>query len=108
MSDPKWSRLISQPANRDIYEILLYTREMWSLEQVDIYELALLEGLERIRSFPEAGSPVFTVDSGIRKCQVRHHVIYYTVDEDLRQLTVLRILHERRRVTRDLLTEQDD
>lgn len=76
MSGPKWSRSISLPANEDIDDVLLYTREVWGLDQVDAYEVALIEGLEWIRSFSLVGSQVTSLGPGVRKWRVRHLVIF--------------------------------
>ena len=108
MSDPKWSRSISLPANRDIHDVLLYTREDWGLDQVDACEVELIKGLEWIRSFPLVGSQVTSLGHGVRKWRVWHHVISYVVDTEHRHVTVLRVLGERQRVTGDLLTEETE
>lgn len=88
-------------ARQDYHEVLIYSLETWGADQLDRYEATLDDAIRRIREFPEAGRncPNLMIDG--RSARAGHHIIYYTLSED--DVTIHRILHERRHVTSSLM-----
>ena len=94
------SVIVRPEAEVDIETIADYTIEQWGVEQARQYvgdirwtmERLAINGLRR----PEE-SGVFP---GLRRARSGHHFIYYLIDDE--QVDVVRVLHERRDVIRQL------
>ena len=84
---------MTQEAQDDFEEILLYTVGTWGEEQRRVYKAAIDRALRRLRQFSHLGRPRDDLFAGCRGLQVEHHVIFYRVDDAV--IRVARILHER-------------
>ena len=101
MSSRSHSLIVSPRANRDIDAILLHSLETWGERQKDAYKAALDRALRELVDFPEMGRSRDDLGPGVRSRRVEQHVIFYRVDTG--SIRVLRILHGRREVRRELL-----
>ena len=90
----------SAQAERDIEQVLVYTRDTWGAAQADRYALLIEEGLESIAENPGIGRSRFAVRLGILAHHIsqrgRHasHFLYYRIDSN-GDVEVVRFLHER-------------
>ena len=84
---------LSPEAQDDIRQIQHYTGRTWGPDQEAAYAAALDAALKRIAAFPHIGRARDDLDPGCRALPVRHHLVYYRVDEA--EVTVARILHEK-------------
>src|SRR5215211_4370543 len=77
MSARKLAVRLSREADRDVLDILLYTRRTWGTEQQATYETVMIRALEMLSQHLEAGRPRDDIFPGCRSVQVEQHVIYY-------------------------------
>jgi plasmid stabilization system protein ParE len=101
--------IINEIAQEDYLDILRLSVLNWGREQAAVYAVykdALDEAMERLLQFPGMGRPTPELFDGGHRLHVRHHAIYYTFSE--REVTVHRILHERRHVTADMLQPEPE
>jgi toxin ParE1/3/4 len=86
-------------AEADLEEIWRYTFSHWSVEQAERYHRDLVATMEALASGQKTGL-VCTVRDGYFKYAVGSHMVFYRLTE--RSLDVLRILHQRMDVGRQL------
>ena len=94
MSARKLAVRLSREADRDVLDILLYTRRAWGTKQQATYETVLIQALEILSQHPRAGRPRDDLFPGCRGIQVEQHIIYYH-QPDATNIVVRRILHSR-------------
>jgi len=87
---------ISHLAERDLEEIWLYTREVWSVEQADRYTQWILDAMERLRIHPTRGQDYGTIRPGYWRAKVKSHVLFYRIEYASDQMEIIRVLHEKR------------
>lgn len=106
MPAPERVLVINELAQDDYLEILKQSVRSWGREQAAQYKEALDAAMERLLAFPDMGRATPELfDDGYRML-ARRHIIYYTFTD--RVVTIHRILHERRHVTGQMLTGQDE
>jgi len=84
----------SNEAVRDLEEIWIYTKEIWSIEQADRYYNLIINEVEFISQNPSLGRDITCITDGYRSTKVKSHVIYYKIEED-GVILIVRILHQR-------------
>jgi toxin ParE1/3/4 len=84
---------LSPNAEHDLRSIAQYTRESWGSRQEVNYTNAIIEALERIRSYPDIGQIREDIGPNVRSLTVRQHVIIYRVVGQV--IDVSRIVHVR-------------
>ena len=94
MSAHRSSLRLTRAADRDLLDILLYTRRNWGQAQEATYRSAITQALRTLRAFPESGQPRDDLFPGCRSIHVGQHVIYYH-QPDPTTIVVQRILHSR-------------
>jgi toxin ParE1/3/4 len=104
MTSPEREVVFSALAEQDHQEILLTSLIEWGPEQLDRYEQAIDEAIDRLRRFPFLGKTYPGAPSGMRGARVHHHVILYTVGDA--SIFIHRILHERQDVASALGTDE--
>lgn len=65
------------------------------------YNAAFRQAFQRLADFPGSGSPRPALGASIRIALVHPFVVIYDHDESI--VTILRILHGKRNITRDLM-----
>ena len=98
MSAHRSSFRLTRAADRDLLDILLYTRRNWGQAQEATYRSAITQALRTLRAFPESGQPRDDLFPGCRSLQVGQHVIFYC-QPDPTAVVVQRILHGRQDVS---------
>lgn len=92
--------IVRPDAEVDIEDAADYTIAQWGREQARQYIDDIRRGIERLAinglRYPEE-SEVFP---GLRRMRSGHHFIFYLIDDE--RVDVVRVLHERRDVTRQL------
>ena len=83
----------TQAAESDLENIWLYTFEQWNEEQADKYYDELIEGINKLLDNPGLGKSRDHIRKGYRSVQIKHHVIYYRIEEA--NIRIIRLLHER-------------
>jgi plasmid stabilization system protein ParE len=106
MSARRVSVAFTPRSRQDFEDILLYSGKTWGEQQLREYENQLDQSILLLQSHPEVGKSVLGILSDYRALRSGHHIIYYTYAGN--QLTIHRILHERRHVISDLLMPEDD
>lgn len=85
-------------AAADLAEIWRFSAEEWGIAQADDYLLMLRDAIERLSAAPGSGAPFEHVRTGYRRLFVGSHAIFYRALPE--RLDIVRILHQRREVTR--------
>ena len=94
MSVRKLAVRLSREADRDVLDILLYTRRAWGAKQQATYETVMIQALEMLSQHPQAGRPRDDLFPGCRSIQVEQHIMYYHQPKAA-EIVVRRILHRR-------------
>ncbi len=84
----------SNEAVKDLEEIWVYTKQIWSTEQADRYYDLIIDEVEFISENPHLGRDINYIKEGFRSTKVKSHVIYYKIEED-GVIVIVRILHQR-------------
>ncbi len=84
----------SNEAVKDLEEIWVNTKQIWSIEQADRYYNLIIDEVEFISKNPDLGRDSNYIKEGYRSTKVKSHVIYYHQDGDGGVL-IVRILHHR-------------
>jgi toxin ParE1/3/4 len=101
------SRVFLRPAAlADLQDIARYTEASWGRHQRDVYLTAIEAKLGALAANPKIGKPRDAVRAGYRSGRIGAHVIFYR--EVAEGIEVVRILHQRMDVRRQLASETDD
>lgn len=84
----------SNETAKDLEELWGYTKQIWSIEQVDRYYVLIIDEVEFVSNNPSLGRDINYIKEGYRSTKVKSHVIYYKLDED-EVILIVRILHQR-------------
>ncbi len=84
----------SNEAVKDLEEIWVYTKQIWSTEQADRYYDLIIDEVEFISENPNLGRDINYIKEGFRSTKVKSHVIYYKIEED-GVIVIVRILNQR-------------
>jgi toxin ParE1/3/4 len=84
---------IAPQARRDLASIWSYTAEAWGRTQADDYTASLYRDMDRLRDFPDMGSPYVSRVGHFRKLSSGHHLIFYVAGDN--GVEIVRVLHER-------------
>jgi toxin ParE1/3/4 len=101
MSARKRPVSLTEGAQQDYDDILLYGLRTWGVEQTRRYQDVIDEAIEMLSDYPEFGRRRDDLFAGCRQRPVEHHVIYYCIEHD--SIVVVNILHERADPARHLL-----
>ncbi len=101
------ARVFLRPAARaDLEDIARYTETTWGRRQRDVYLTAIDAKLGTLAAKPKIGAPRDAVRAGYRSSRVGAHVIFYREVAD--GIEVVRVLHQRMDLQRQLASEGDD
>lgn len=100
MEPPERPLHISEPAEIDYLDALRNSVESWGRDRAAKYKSGLDATMDRLLEYPEIRHQVGDLFDGGRRVRVEHHWMYYTFTH--RVVTIHRILHERRHLSRDL------
>jgi len=78
----------------DLGDILRLSLEIWGSSQRDVYQVAILDRFDELRSFPSMGRPRNDLFAGCRALTIQQHLAYYVIRAD--EIVVVRVLHSRR------------
>ncbi|MDP9837440.1 toxin ParE1/3/4 [Neorhizobium huautlense] len=93
MSAEQKSYKLSPRAKRDLSEIWLYTREMWSIAQADSYYRDLTNSMQALAGGIKRGKPIDSVHPGYLSSATGSHRIIYRYRGP--EVFIIRILHQR-------------
>jgi toxin ParE1/3/4 len=88
----------SAQANRDIIEVLAYTKRRWGIIQAREYRKLLREAIEAIANDPHCGKPRDDVRPGIRSHHIAQHgrparhILFYRLGSST--VEIVRFLHD--------------
>ncbi len=101
------ARVFLRPAAlADLQNLARYTEANWRRRQRDVYLTAIDAKLGALAANPKIGAPRDAVRAGYRSSRVGAHVIFY---REVREgIEVVRVLHQRMDVRRQLALESDD
>jgi toxin ParE1/3/4 len=94
---------LSARAQVDFDEIIDYLRKVAGPTVANKYGRNIQNAVNRVAEIPGIGSPRPQFGPGTRVTIVRPYLIFYEEAEGSGEVLVLRVLHERRNITRDLL-----
>jgi len=83
----------TEDAEKDIRDILQYTREHWGEYQHDDYSAVLESAFNRLSRFPFSGKVLTSQFPKRRMLPVREHLILYVVEDDV--VTIAHLIHKR-------------
>jgi toxin ParE1/3/4 len=101
MSARKLPLRFASEAREDVQDLLIYTQEQWGIHQRRVYREALNEAFRSLRANPYLGKARPDLDASVRSLVVEQHLILYRVEDDA--VRVLRVVHQRRDITRQVL-----
>lgn len=82
---------LSVEAESDLSEIVAYTIAAWGAQQADLYLGKLEEGLSLIAENPGMGRLCKSIQSGLFRMEIEHHVASYVREPD--GVLIVRVLH---------------
>ncbi len=85
---------ISNEANNDLEKIWLYTFETWSIDQADRYFNLILDEIEHLSKNPTIGKDMGYIRKGYFRSKVNTHFIFYRINNEKKEIEIIRILHE--------------
>ncbi len=97
----------SAQANRDIIEVLAYTKQRWGIIQAREYRQLLREAIEAIANDPSCGKPRDNLRPGIRGFHIAQrgrpaqHILFYRLGSST--VEIVRFLHDAMDFGRHLL-----
>ena len=98
------TRLVTTPRFRsDTDAILNYLEEVAGPRVAARYSGRFEETIVRLTHFPETGAPRLALGANTRIAIVQPYLLIYDFTSDDNTLTLLRVLHGRRNITRSLL-----
>lgn len=94
MSARKPRLALSDNADRDLRNILVFTEQKWGKAQRRTYRQRFIEAFAELLRFPDLGLARSELGPGVRTYRVGQHVVIYQSTET--ELLIVRILHVRR------------
>ena len=94
--------IVTDPAKRDLRRILSDLAERAGYRVAERYGVEFKATYRRLSAFPNSGPPRPTLGSKIRIALVLPYLVIYENGDD-GSVTVLRVLHGKRNITRDLI-----
>lgn len=91
---------VTEQAENDISDILLYTRARWGERQYWSYFELVEEALGVVAADPRIGRPRHAARPGVLGHHIKkvgreaRHIVFYRFDESADTVTVLRVLHD--------------
>jgi toxin ParE1/3/4 len=92
---------LTEGAQQDYDDILLYGLRTWGAERALRYQDVIDEAMLTLAEYPEFGLRRDDLFAGCRQRPVEHHVIYNCIEAN--QIVIVNILHERADTARHLL-----
>lgn len=86
---------VSKEASADLENIWLYTFKNWSLEQADRYLQLILDEFSYLSKAPYSGIDRNDIRDGYRSSKIKSHIIFYTLEIQVAQIVIIRVLHEK-------------
>lgn len=94
MSSPnKYTLSLTQEAESDFIDVLVYTAQQWGEEKLQEYDASLCHALDVVKDNPLLGYRHSLLPEDYRCFNVRKHVLVYQIKSS--HIYVLRILHQR-------------
>jgi toxin ParE1/3/4 len=94
MSSPnKFTLSLTQEAESDFIDILVYTAQQWGADKQQEYDASLCHALDVVKGNPFLGYLPALLPEDHRCFNVRKHVLVYQIKSS--HIYVLRILHQR-------------
>ena len=93
---------LTDPAQSDLDEIFAYTVETWGETRANAYLARIGEAIRRAADNPKHGPLKAISNLAFRVVKAERHLVFYR--EESTGILVIRILHERRDVSRLLTT----
>ncbi len=100
---PKWQVNLTPRALADSKQLISNLAEVAGFVTAERYTQRIVEVLDLLGTFPEAGAPRPEFGPGVRAKVIAPYVMFYVFDDS--RVDILRILHGKRRITRDLVQE---
>lgn len=86
---------VSKEASADLENIWLYTFKNWSLEQADRYLQLILDEFSYLSKAPYSGKDRNDIRDGYRSSKIKSHIIFYTIEIQVAQIEIIRVLDEK-------------
>ena len=90
-------------AEQDLDGIIKYISEDLSNKTAaQNFFLKVFENIDTIRSYPKTGLLInneYVSDKSVRRVLIDNYVLYYKADEELKSLTIVRIIYGKRNMT---------
>jgi len=93
--------VVSDPARADVRDILNYLATRGGRDIAERYAAAFKATYGRLSDFPDSGAPRPELGGEARVALIQPFVLIYEHNEGV--VTILRVLHEKRDIARDLL-----
>lgn len=100
---PEWQVNLTPRALADSKQLISNLVDVAGFITAERYTQRIADVLDLLGTFPEAGTPRPEYGKGIRAKVIAPFVLFYVIEND--RVDVLRILHGKRNITRDLVQE---
>ena len=97
---------ISSEAREDLVSVWEYTKQQWGIEQADLYIDGFMLRLVWLTENRALWRPRPDIKPGVFSCVEKRHVIFFSAGQG--HIDILRILHERIDLSRNLDLTQSD
>jgi len=84
---------LNPQSEKDLSIIYEYTFITFGLNQAELYQDQLFEGMKMIQDYEEIGEAFEFKTFMYRKLKISKHLLFYRVDKD--RIVIIRVLHER-------------
>jgi len=95
--------VVAANAETDFDTIITYLQREAGTRVADAYDRRICNAIERLVDFPESGSPRPTLGLDVRITVISPYILIHEYARANETITLLRILHCKRDITRDLL-----
>lgn len=85
---------VSSEAGKDLENIWLFTNENWSSAQADRYFNLIIDEIEYLSINPNSGANYEKIRPGYFRSRIKSHFIFYLINEELKEILIIRILHQ--------------
>jgi len=102
MSYPKYSYFLAPKAEQDVVDIAAFGTYEWGELEATRYTQQFLDAFNELTLFPHLGQAVVLEHPHYRSWRVGSHIVFYRVDESIKEIEIVRILHARMDASRHL------
>lgn len=91
---------ITEPAEHDLQSIINYiSKELQNPSAAKTLLVKIVENVDHLKTFPKRFplvNDIILANQGVRKATIENYLVFYTVSESNKRVTIIRILYAKR------------